>query len=907
MTDNVISDVITPSDEILDDEGNITTDNLLHDVELYNIYDNPDADENDADKIFTITHPTSVLVRIIETTLQKLNGDLANGSHVISGDYGSGKSHMGLVLHHFFQSPDRAEAWLDRRDVAIDAEIPHDTDFHAFQMYNLEENYDYLWEPIYHYLDAEEQLEEVGDVPSVPQIRDLIGDHPTVLFIDELEPWLRMGTRAEYREENLAFIQNLMAAATDDDTPLVSILTLLYNDEDVTSKARRSGPHIHDLTVEDDEKLDFIVHRLIGDPSEQEQDSKINEIAREYADLYRDNDQIELENYQQKREDTQRYYPFHPDLLELLLERFGEGGKGHQDARGLLEFLTYVLRDNYDDVDLILTSDVDVHGHAGLLRTIDHELIPKYESDYDRLQNDDGSFDEYVEELLNVVLLHSLTRGGDTGATKRQRIIGILREGDSANRIEQTFQQQVNGRAWHVHPINGEHGFDVDKHPGARIETRTDDITNDEAIHRVERLVKEDFFSDRSNVYIWRGVDNHVDIPDNTTLKLLLRLDKGDYGDDFQELVSGDGPESDEAYQYQNTFAVVGPNQDLTTNEGILQIARRVVAGEQLDTKNDDLSDEFYDIHTDNQSTLKERVLEKFGQVYTTAAHGGNIKLAPTAISENNGDLYTPTVDAVRPDDRQVRRELRTKLEEEGEGGIQYEYLVKDFHRDASFPTLPDEDTLEDAVKQLCADGDIQVGSTIDERPSSPADTTNIVHEKYVNAEEDDEQDTGESTGKQLTVDTRGSGSSTGSSGTSTETSTAGGSEVGVEALGEGSTTDTKDGEEESVEIVTFPAMEPITADNKFELEDSLERKLGEEWEIHEFKVTFTGPVKEDEMGNVGLDGHGGLADATEVEQTLTINPDEAIDKDEVISIVRDLAPPDQASFEVRTQVAKYE
>lgn len=117
MTEKTISEVITPSDEILDDNGNITTDDLLHDVELYNLYDDPDAAENDADKIFTITYPTAELVRVIDTTLQKLNGGIAKGNHLIPGDYGSGKSHMGLVLHHIFEHPERAEAWFNQRDV----------------------------------------------------------------------------------------------------------------------------------------------------------------------------------------------------------------------------------------------------------------------------------------------------------------------------------------------------------------------------------------------------------------------------------------------------------------------------------------------------------------------------------------------------------------------------------------------------------------------------------------------------------------------------------------------------------------------------------------------------------------------------------------------------------------------
>lgn len=914
MTDKKISEVITPSDEILDDDGNITTDDLLHDVELYNLYDAPDAAENDADKIFSITYPTSALVRVIDTTLQKLTGEISKGNHLIPGDYGSGKSHMGLVLHHLLQNPTRAEIWFDLWDVDINADLSGDVDFQAFQMYNLEENYDYLWEPIYHYLGAEDQLEEVGDVPSAPQIRRLIDDQPTVLFIDELEPWLRMGTRMDYREENLGFVQNLMAAAADGDTPLVSFITLLYNDEDVRSKASRNGPHIHDLTVEDNEKLDFIVHRLVGNPNEHEQNPEIEAVAKGYADLYRENEQVEFDNYQQKREDIRRYYPFHPDALELLLERFAEGGKGHQDARGLLEFLTYVLRDNYDDVDLVLTSDVDVHGHAGFLRSIDHELIPKYESDYDRLQNGDGSFDEYVEELLNVVLLHSLTRAGEVGATKRQRIVGILREGYSANRIEQTFQQKVNGRAWHIHPINGEYAFDVDKHPGARIETRADDFQGNEAIHRVERLVKEEFFADRNNVYIWRGVDNHIDVPDNTTLKILVRLDSGDYEADFKEMMQGEGTESDEPYEFQNTFAIVGPDQDLTTSRGIKQIAKRVVAGEELQAGDEELSDKFHEIHSKNQETLRDRVLEKFGQVYTTAEHGGEIGLAPSPVDDENGGLYNPTTEVIRPDDRQVRRELRTKLEEQGEGGIQYEYLVKDFHRTPSYPTLPDEDTLEEAVKQLCADGDIQVGDTIGERPSSPGDTTTIVHSKYISTSDDGGVTEG-TAGGAVTIDTGGQSSTSGGGSTTTSGSTdtggsgtsAGGGSSGTNGGGNGTAGTGTESDEDSVTIVTYPALNPITADNKFELEDQLDRDIEESWEVHEFKVSFAGPVNDDELERVGLSGHGSIAGSTEVDQTLTISPDEPLGREEIISIVRNLSPPERASFEVRLQVAKHE
>lgn len=58
MTEQVIADFISPSDEITAPDGTITTENLLDEVNLYNLYDDVESPEQDAERILDITYPT---------------------------------------------------------------------------------------------------------------------------------------------------------------------------------------------------------------------------------------------------------------------------------------------------------------------------------------------------------------------------------------------------------------------------------------------------------------------------------------------------------------------------------------------------------------------------------------------------------------------------------------------------------------------------------------------------------------------------------------------------------------------------------------------------------------------------------------------------------------------------------
>lgn len=929
MAEGNIADYISPSDEIQSADGSIDPAGLLDEVSLYNLYDERESPEQDADQILRITYPTDTLTTIIKNTAQSLNSntDLSEGGQVVGGGYGSGKSHIELVVYHLFNSSDLGQRWLNEKD--IETELPDDTRTAALQMFNLNKNYDRLSEAIGDYLDIDQWVEGT-DLPTVHQIRDTLEDTPTLILIDEFERWFGMASRSEYQDDNLAFLQNLLEAAGRDDTRLSVFVSLLYEDEDVQAITQRTNPFTHDLSSRRDEKIDFILHRLVGSVDDPD---GVESLAKEYTDVYRQNDQIQLDDYHEMQDRIERYYPFHPGLLNLLMEKYSEQ-RVASDARGLLRFLTEIFRDNYQEVDLILTGNVDVFDYTDRFQYIDNKLVGKYVNDYHRLQKPDGSFGEFVEELLNIVLLHSLARAGEEGANKRRMLTGVMRKGINAHQIIQTFTEKVYGHAWHIHRLNGEYAFDVDENPAARIERKVEDVHKHDAIHRIESLVREDLFDGHNNVYILDPVNTEQDIPDNKALKIVVSLGaKRDYNEDFEALTTG------QEREYTNTLVFVTPGKrsSIDTNTGIIQLARKTVAGEELTREEDTLPEGFDEIHDQNYQNLRDRVRDKFGTVHTSTERGLFPQDLPTG---GNMDFHAATVEVVKPDSSQLRSEVRDAVKEVGAGGVQYEHLKNDFYRNPSYTTLTNEDELEEAINSLCRDGVIKVGNYFEERVGSLGNDTSIVHEQYVEEveEEDEETITIEQTVTEddgtTTIDgteTSGGGGSTGTS-TTTGTTALQCPQCGKELEGsscecgfEFDATDVREGkvsvegvstdnllkefgieEDPGPRIRSHPIMGTIDADNKPDLIDRLEREIGIEWEIHEATIVVEGTLTSDDLAEYGISADA-LDERVTLDETFVFDPEEPLSRQSLLSLLWDLSVPEHASVSVSLQVNKDE
>ncbi|GAB7090994.1 hypothetical protein JCM18237_12650 [Halorubrum luteum] len=930
MAEGTLSDYITPSEEIQSSDGSIDPAGLLDEVSLYNLYDDRDSPEKDADRILEITYPTNTLTTIVENTAAALDegSGFSEGGQIVGGGYGSGKSHIELVVYHLFNSPTLGQKWLDQQGISV--ELPTNTRTAALQMFNLDSDYNRLSEAVGDYLGID-QWADGTSLPTVHEIRDTLEGRPTLVLIDEFERWFGMADRSDYQDDNLAFLQNLLEAAGRDDTQLSVFVSLLYENDDVQAITQRTNPFTHDLSSRRDEKIDFILHRLVGDVIDPE---GVSSLAKEYTDVYRQNDQIQLEDYQDMEDRIERYYPFHPLLLDLLMEKYSEQ-RISSDARGLLRFLTEILRDNFNQTDLILTGNVDVFGYTDRFQYIDNELVGKYINDYHRLQKADGEFDDLIEELVNIVLLHSLGRGGEEGANKREMLMGIIRKGINAHRIIQTFTEDVYGHAWHIHRINGEYAFDTEENPAARIEKKAEDIHKHDAIHRVESLIRGDLFGGENNVFILDPVNTDQNIPDNKALKIVVSLGaKRSYDEDFEALTTG------QEREFNNTLVLVTPakRSSVDTNTGIIELGRKVVAGEQLKREEGVLPEGFDEIHDQNYQNLRDRVRDKYGTVHTSTDRGLFPQDLPTG---GNTDFYTATLSVVEPDTSQLRSEVKNAVKDAGASGIQYQHLRNDFYRNPAYTTLTTEDELEEAINSLCRDAVIQVGTYFEQRVGSLGSDTNLVHEQYI-VEEDDEEDeettitidtTETSSTTQTASETGDSDSTEGeSAGTSASASAFACPQCGEELRGtscecgfefdasdvregkvsvEGATTDElldNFGIDEPARpsVRPHPVMGTIDADNKPDLIDRLERDIGIEWEIHEAKITVNGTLTTDDLQEYGISADA-LDERVTLDETFEFAPDEPLSRQAFLSLVWDLSVPEKATLSVSLQVDKNE
>ncbi|MEZ3145758.1 hypothetical protein [Halobaculum sp. MBLA0143] len=932
MTARRISELIEPSDEIRDESGGITTADLLDEVNLYNVYDDTASPERDARRILGITYPTRTLERIVEKTAEKFDpsSNVTDGAHVVGGEYGSGKSHVELAVYHLLDAPAAARDWLDEH--GIDATLPSDTRTAALQMLNLDTDYERLDTTVADYLGLDE-LDVDGDPPGAREIRDAVGDRPTAIFVDEFERWFGMSSRVDYTADNLAFLQNLLEAAGREDTPLTVYVSLLFEEPEVTDVLPRTNPFRHDLSQSRDEKIRFILHRLVGEVTDPE---GLTALAEEYTDVYRNNKQVELSDYQEMESRVERYYPFHPTTLDTLMDKFAEQ-QGNQDARGLLELLTKLLADCYHETDLILTGDVDVVGFSGWFRFVDGELVGKYLNDYHRLgepagDGEDRTFDEYVEELLNTVLLHSLARGGEEGANRHRMLMGTLRKGGNAHKIVQTFKNRVYGHAWHVFRINGEYAFDTDENPAARIEKKAEDVHRDDAIHRVERLVSEELFDGQNDVFVLDPVNTEQDVPDTKRLKLVVSLSAHrSYDEQFEALTTG------QEREYSNTIVLVTPESggSVDTNTGIRELARKVVAGEELlRQERRALPEGFEDVHEQNHQNLLDRVSDKYGEVHVPTERG----LFPQELS-SDGDYYEAVREVVAPGRSELEGAVIENVEHE-QGGVQYRFLRNDFYRSETLPTLTDESDLEDAIDRLCREERIKVGNYFGESVGSLGSETTIVHEQYV----DDPDDGG---GETITIDTTtpsesgggststggGSGGTVGVSGGSPEqtafecpqcgdrldgTTCACGFEFDVTDLEDG-TVEVEDGDvdelldglggadgtddEQTLERV--PAYGRLEATDLPTLIDTLEREVSVSAEVHRAEVGYSGTLSAAAVETRGL-GTDGVVDTVETDETLDIEFGEPVARDRLFNeVLLGLSTPEDATFEVTLEVER--
>lgn len=669
----MIREICTLTDEALEC-------NILSIVRLNKIYDSQ-SPESSPDYIFSVTYPSNAIKNILQKISEKLSGKSKQGMFILSGGYGTGKSHILVFLYHLFSYPNKAETWLNRAKISF--KVPN-AKVVAIQLLDPGiKGIDYLWEPIFKELGKEQLLNEIKDFPTASLLREVFAGETVVILLDELEAWYEAKDDV-VKKRNLNFLQNLCEVAHDKNV-LVFASVYGYN-RDLIGRTWRFKPYVENLTTATDREK-IILYRIF----KQIDTSKAQKIIKAYMDAYK-NAGVDLDDdYHQKMLET---YPIHPELMKVIFDRFCSYKEKYQNTRGALTLLCFLVKRNLDK-DYILISDIDIENgeEQGDFILLDRELTEKCLEDIRRNRKI-----KFGKEILTSILLYSLGEidEKEKGATRRDIILSVLRPDINVNEVDIAISQL---RAYYLWPINGKWVFKKKEEPTSVINnearTKIEKGEVQEALDEIKDIIKEKIGRTGAKVIVYPLEE----ISEDKKFKIVVSLSNLN-DNKIDEFYKGKS--------YQNTIILVLPKVDLINDKDLLIKAQRVrIANEKLrEYKDRERRKIIEDLRERDTKELKEKVSEAYGLWVKVLGRDeeGKIKyrLIECSLDKIEEKVKTSFDQSV------IEDEIRTMLKER-EGGIKIDDIFEDFYSILGKPIILDKNKLYKAIENLCSNDEIVI------------------------------------------------------------------------------------------------------------------------------------------------------------------------------------------------------
>lgn len=327
------------------------------------------------DVFFSHTHPTRGLRTLLETVCRRLSGVGGEVNSVIRLDtqYGGGKTHSLIALTHAvrgMKGVKKPEEFINPkllpkgkvRVAALDGENSDPANGLTLETGLLAHS---LWGQMAYQLAGRAGFErvrksdETHTAPGDKTIVELFGGEPTLILIDEVSVYLRKVARVfpNAAEQFTAFMQALLKAVAS--TPNVAmVFTLAIRSED--KKATDAYKAEHEIVLAAFEEAESIVSRKSTQLNPTEEDETVDvlrrrlfdridrdaadEVIGQYFSLWdRNKEHLPPEAFSpETRDQFSHGYPFHPEMLSLLVEKTSSLST-FQRTRGMLRLLARTI------------------------------------------------------------------------------------------------------------------------------------------------------------------------------------------------------------------------------------------------------------------------------------------------------------------------------------------------------------------------------------------------------------------------------------------------------------------------------------------------------------------------------------------------------------------------------------
>jgi predicted AAA+ superfamily ATPase len=312
----------------------------------------------DPSVFFQKTYMTHGLENLLNNVIGRLNGEMGDPVIQLQTPFGGGKTHALLTLYHYILHPTAAnldQAFPKTRNAKVAVFVGTQADVIAGKT---------PWGEIAEQLGQYEVVKEHDKqriAPGKKRLRQILeASGPTLIMIDELLEYIVKANRAEHienvtRGQTLAFLQELTEVVTSSPNCCLVITLPASVLERYDEQAEAALQQLQKITgrveavyapVEGIEVFEVIRKRLFEDIGEER---ARQEVAQHYFAYYQtlSTDVPSEVKEIEYRDRMERAYPFHPELIEVLYERWGSFPT-FQRTRGVLRLLAEVVADLYE-------------------------------------------------------------------------------------------------------------------------------------------------------------------------------------------------------------------------------------------------------------------------------------------------------------------------------------------------------------------------------------------------------------------------------------------------------------------------------------------------------------------------------------------------------------------------------
>ena len=453
---------------------------------------------------FQRTYFTRNLEKIMRMVLKRLSKK--GGENVIQllTPFGGGKSHTLLALYHLFQNREEISHLQEIKNFVMDAGIEAVPKVNAAVIVGTYLNplkgrtvekdltINTLWGEIAFQLGGRELYNQIRDndekkvSPGTKDLKKILKQAtPALILMDEVTVYASKAQRVKgLLGETISFFQELTEAVSSlkDVALIVTLPASPYERADeaaeemyemVYQKVSRRFGRIEEAwtPVEDDEIHEVVRKRLFEDIGDAE---TIKEIVQAYWDFYlKMGDKVTHDARDPEiRKKMEKSYPFHPDLINILYQKWGSLPR-FQRTRGVLRLLALVINKAYTQKTLspmIQPCDVDFSDERITSEVMRYLADDKWRSVISnditavppKIDKELGS--EYEKERLSVKLARAIflySHGGQPGANLREMRVAALFPNSAYPEMVTEIVQRFEGvdGLWYLDKADGRYFF----------------------------------------------------------------------------------------------------------------------------------------------------------------------------------------------------------------------------------------------------------------------------------------------------------------------------------------------------------------------------------------------------------------------------------------------------------------